>query len=1051
MDRVRDSLVLAQGAEQPDEARVRAALLHMLEELQRDRDLVQRARRHWVDTFDSVRDPMMVHDEEHRVVRCNRAYAALAGMDIRELIGKPYWQMFPKLGGPLPGCRHIAAGPEATVEEEFCLPSGETYLSKSFPLSEDGKTVHFLHIMQDITERNRIREAVERSERRYRALAANSSDLVVVLDAQGTIAYVSPSVRQIVGYDVDEVLGKPYFDFVHPDDLAAARTRFPEIVAKPGPVAQMEFRYLHKNGSWVTLESIARNALGDPLVGGIVVNARDVTQRNAATRNIANLSRLYATLSGVNSAIVHSRTAADLFEEICRIAVERGQFRIAWVSRYNKATEALTVIAQRGIPESELAQLMGTASNLADGAGASSMSIREGVVVHIKDLASQTRPSVWDALAIKWGARSCAAVPIRRNGEIIGALKLFVGETDLFDPQELDLLREMGQDIEFALNGFERDTQREKAQHELRDSEERFRAMFEQAGVGILEVSLAGKFTRVNPAFCSMLGYPAAELLGRGFQDVTHPEDQTKSAALAEALAGPHATVVRQGIEKRYIRKDGTTIWGDVSVAVVRDERGNPLHFVTVVQDITKRKRVQEKLRESHALLEATERIAGIGGFRWDVGNDAVTWSDEIYRIFGRDPRAWKPTLAAFIAAVHPDDRPCVQDAIAAAVARTRPFDCEFRIVRPDGSERHIRSRAELALDAKAKPLRLTGTSHDITERRLAEETQRFTNAVLAAQQDLSLDGILVVDKDQKIVSFNQRFVEMWGIPDEVIALRSDEAALRSVLDNFESPDEFLDGVKRIYAQKDLKLHDELRLKGGRTFERYSSPMVSADGKYYGRAFYFRDITERKRAEETLRAALVATIEAMAATVEARDPYTAGHQHRVADLAAAIAREMGLAPDAVEGVRFGALIHDLGKVQVPAELLSKPTRLTKIELELIRTHPQSGYDIVKGIKFPWPVADMVHQHHERLDGSGYPQGLKGDAITLEARILTVADVVEAMSSHRPYRPGLGIDVALKEIEEKSGKWYDPQAVDACLRLFREDGFVLGKHSEGVTP
>jgi HD-GYP domain-containing protein (c-di-GMP phosphodiesterase class II) len=194
--------------------------------------------------------------------------------------------------------------------------------------------------------------------------------------------------------------------------------------------------------------------------------------------------------------------------------------------------------------------------------------------------------------------------------------------------------------------------------------------------------------------------------------------------------------------------------------------------------------------------------------------------------------------------------------------------------------------------------------------------------------------------------------------------------------------------------------------------------------------------------QQKLRRGLEATVEAIAATVETRDPYTAGHQRRVADLAKAIGREMGLPEPTLEGLHFGALIHDLGKVQVPAEILSKPTKLTKLEFELIKVHPQAGYDIIKNIEFPWPVAAMVHQHHERLDGSGYPQGLKGDAIALEARILAVADVVEAMASHRPYRAGLGIDAALKEIEAKRGIWFEPAAVDACLRLFREKQFVL---------
>jgi len=174
--------------------------------------------------------------------------------------------------------------------------------------------------------------------------------------------------------------------------------------------------------------------------------------------------------------------------------------------------------------------------------------------------------------------------------------------------------------------------------------------------------------------------------------------------------------------------------------------------------------------------------------------------------------------------------------------------------------------------------------------------------------------------------------------------------------------------------------------------------------------------------------------------VEARDPYTAGHQQRVARLACAIACDMALGGDEDEGIRLGGMIHDIGKIHLPAEILSKPGRLSDMEFALVKSHTRVGYDILKDIDFPWPVADIAHQHHERLDGSGYPQGLRGDEICLEARIVAVADVVEAMSSHRPYRPALGIDAALKEIEARRGIWFDPEAVDACLRLFRKKGF-----------
>jgi HD-GYP domain-containing protein (c-di-GMP phosphodiesterase class II) len=203
-----------------------------------------------------------------------------------------------------------------------------------------------------------------------------------------------------------------------------------------------------------------------------------------------------------------------------------------------------------------------------------------------------------------------------------------------------------------------------------------------------------------------------------------------------------------------------------------------------------------------------------------------------------------------------------------------------------------------------------------------------------------------------------------------------------------------------------------------------------------------RDITERKQAAERIRKALRATTQAIAVTVETRDPYTAGHQRRTADLARSIATEMNLSVDQIDGIRMAATIHDLGKISVPAEILSKPKKLTDIEFSLIKTHAQSGHDILKDIDFSWPVARTVLEHHERMDGSGYPNGLTGDNILLESRILAVADVVESMGSHRPYRPAQGIDAALKEIEKNRGTLYDNTVVDACLRLFREKGYQL---------
>lgn len=208
-----------------------------------------------------------------------------------------------------------------------------------------------------------------------------------------------------------------------------------------------------------------------------------------------------------------------------------------------------------------------------------------------------------------------------------------------------------------------------------------------------------------------------------------------------------------------------------------------------------------------------------------------------------------------------------------------------------------------------------------------------------------------------------------------------------------------------------------------------------------------REIAEREKAEgelkvsfKKLRKTLDGIVHAMAIVGEARDPYTAGHQRRVAELAAAVAEQMGLEFDKIEGIRIAGLLHDIGKISVPSEILSRPGRLTEIEFSFIKSHPQVGYDVLKGIEFPWPIAEIVLQHHERIDGSGYPRGLQGDEILIEAKILGVADVVEAMSSHRPYRPALGIDKALAEVLENRGVLYDTEVVNACVNVFAEKGF-----------
>lgn len=290
--------------------------------------------------------------------------------------------------------------------------------------------------------------------------------------------------------------------------------------------------------------------------------------------------------------------------------------------------------------------------------------------------------------------------------------------------------------------------------------------------------------------------------------------------------------------------------------------------------------------------------------------------------------------------------------------------------------------------------------------------------------------------------------------PEEIIA---DPAVWRQQL-HVDDRDEVLSALSSsLQTGDDLAVEGRFWHKNGETCRWFSIRAATErdiQGHSSGLIGVLTDITDHKRAEEVERASmarqqetLVNTIDCLVRAMEKRDPYTSGHQYRVAQLAVAIAEYMGLDAERIEGIRLGALIHDVGKIYVPAEILNRPGSLTDAEFALIKSHAEVGLEIVEGVDFPWPVGQMIGQHHERLDGSGYPDGLSGEAIALEARVLAVADVVEAMTSHRPYRPSLGMDAALEELVRNRGTRYDPRVTDACLQLIQEKGFRFEPHGD----
>lgn len=370
-----------------------------------------------------------------------------------------------------------------------------------------------------------------------------------------------------------------------------------------------------------------------------------------------------------------------------------------------------------------------------------------------------------------------------------------------------------------------------------------------------------------------------------------------------------------------------------------------------------------------------------------------------------------------------------------------------WQIIRKDQTKRHIEASVSLLKDLSGKPTGFRGIVRDITERRLAEEALRKNEAKYRHLIEDAQEGIFQSTAEGRHITVNQAFANILGYesPEEVVKNITDIAHQVYV-----HPEDRAKIVQIIEKEGSVKGYEAqfYRKDGSKTWVSINMHVIRDD---QGNLLYYQgidqDITDRKKMEkerqeniERLRKSLGATINAMAVTVETRDPYTAGHQRRVADLARTIASEMKLTNEQIDGIRMASMIHDIGKISIPSEILAKPTKLTELEFSLIKTHSQSGYNILKDIDFLWPVAQIILQHHERINGSGYPNGLTGEQILLESQILAVADVVEAISSHRPYRPAFGINIALNEITKNRGILYNPDIVDACLRLFGEKNF-----------
>jgi PAS domain S-box-containing protein len=572
---------------------------------------------------------------------------------------------------------------------------------------------------------------------------------------------------------------------------------------------------------------------------------------------------------------------------------------------------------------------------------------------------------------------------------------------------------------------YEDITDRKKAEETLRESEEKYRTILENIEEGYYEVDLKGNVTFCNDYLCKIMGYPREELLGTNNRRYTDP---VSAKHVFETFNRVYRTgIPSESLDWQLTRKDGSKRTVEISVALSKDANGAPVGFRGILRDVTEEKLADEALRVSEEKYRQLVNHAPAGLYEVDfIQRRFVTVNDVMCEYTGYTKEELL-SMSPFDILVEESKARFMERITRVLSGENVPETVEFSIRTKEGKELSVLINAKLVYD-QGFPKGARVVVHNITERKSAEQALRKSEERYRFLVDNANDAIFIA-QDGLIKFPNPKTLEILGYSeDELVRIPYTDLVHpddQGILSEFRDKRE---GGKEVTSTYSLRV----RNRGGEEIwaQISSVPIVWEDRP--ATLNFVRDITIQKKAEEGLRNSLDklrkitgATIQAMAQTVEVRDPYTAGHQKRVADLARAIATRMGLSADRVDGIRMAGVIHDIGKISVPAEILSKPGLLTPLEFSLIKTHSQIGHDILKDIEFPWDIATMVLQHHERLDGSGYPQGVTGERILLEARILTVADVVEAMASHRPYRPSLGLDKALEEVKDKKGRFYDP--------------------------
>ncbi|MFQ6108952.1 MAG: PAS domain S-box protein [Candidatus Aminicenantales bacterium] len=917
---------------------------------------------------------------------------------------------------------------------------------------------------------------LERTKERLQASEEKIRNLIEILPigiglstpgAEGRIVDVNSTLLKIFGYDSKEEFLKVPASAHYCDPKE--RERFSEL-RKKGPVRNYETRFKRKDGSvfWASVSSIPQKI--DSRTLQFINVFEDITERKSAQERLLRQRNELKARSQIIGSILKS---FDLDERLNTILDEVMKFLGVEMGAIHLATgNELMLRCWRGIPDR----------------------MREHIsILPLEDVNYMPKkPQVFHERLDEQGKmfdfakrekiQSLAILPIKiersylkkkeKKALRLGTIMLASRHYEVLSPEDIRALEAMAEQLALAIDhsaSFHNASKRLTRLEVIREIDRAILSHISIKEILKILVSLVPKELGPDAVAVSLLNGEKSKtkVFTIRFPNGTIVEEE--SFSIADSLL--HWYVTRQEpvviydisqdpriqMHREYIRKNRLCSYLGVPLVVEKKTIGI-LHILTCVPKVFMAEDIEffktlggqaaialksaslfEELRESEEKFHTIAAAANDAIVLTDIDGKISFWNKGAERIFGYTSR--EAIGRDYKSLIVPDR---FKDSYEKGFARFK------KLGKPPFTENTI-ERETLSKDGITIPIELSLSTiklkdrwyvleiiRDITERKYAEKIMRRLVTVVRD----SNDAIIVQDLDGSIISWNRGAERMYGYSEEEIIGKNIAEIVPE--ENRAEADEL---ITRILSGKLIKSLETKRLtKSGQILDVWLtiSPLVDEHGNIVAISCTERDITERKKSTERFKEALVATVNALTSAVEARDPYTSGHQQRVTALACAMGEEMGLSQERIEGIRLAGLIHDVGKISIPTEILTKPAKLNEAEISIIRMHPRVGFDILKDIDFPWPVAQIVLQHHERMLGDGYPAGISGDEILPEARILAVADVVEAMYSHRPYRPSLGIEKALQEISKNRGILYDPQAVDACMELFLRKGYKFEK-------